>query len=177
MKNFSVKVEGKTYWISRSIATAVHVFKVINSDLYVLAEKRGSGVQYPGLYCIVCGYLDYDETLQEGAIRELREETGINITEDRLNLVDIYSSPSENRQNVTVHYYTFLKENEDFDLTKAQGGEENEVEKIEWIKLGKIKHEDELQINTEVFSKYDWAFNHDRKIMKTLKMIYIINEE
>lgn len=177
MKNFAVKVEGNTYWISRSIATAVHVFKVINSDLYALVEKRGSGVQYPGLYCIVCGYLDYDETLQEGAIRELREETGINITEDRLNLVDIYSSPSENRQNVTVHYYTFLKENEDFDLTKAKGGEENEVEKIEWIKLGKIKHEDELQINTEVFSKYDWAFNHDRKIMKTLKMIYIINEE
>ena len=77
MKNFAVKVEGKTYWISRSVATAVHVFKVINSDLYVLVEKRGSGVQYPGLYCIVCGYLDYDETLQEGAIRELREETGM----------------------------------------------------------------------------------------------------
>lgn len=177
MKNFAVKVEDKTYWISRSIATAVHVFKVINSELYVLAEKRGKGVQYPGLYCIVCGYLDYDETLQEGAVRELKEETGLIIKEHRLNFVDIYSSPSENRQNVTVHYYTFLKEDEDYDLEKAQGGEANEVEKIEWIKLGKIKHEDELELDSNVFTKYKWAFNHDSKIIRTLNMIYTVYEK
>ena len=34
MKNFPVKVDGKEYWISRSIAVCVFVFKIKGNKLY-----------------------------------------------------------------------------------------------------------------------------------------------
>ena len=32
-----------------------------------------------GLWCCPCGYLDFDETLEECVIREIKEETGLTI--------------------------------------------------------------------------------------------------
>ena len=43
MKNFSVNVNGKEYWISRSVAVAGFIFKQKGNDLYALIEKRGKG--------------------------------------------------------------------------------------------------------------------------------------
>lgn len=43
MKNFSVKVNGKEYWISRSVAAVGFVFKKVNSNIYALVEQRGVG--------------------------------------------------------------------------------------------------------------------------------------
>ena len=42
MKNFSVNVNGKEYWISRSVAVACFIFKQNVDDLYALIEKRGN---------------------------------------------------------------------------------------------------------------------------------------
>ena len=36
MKNFPIKVDGKEYWISRSIAVCVFVFKIKVNKLYAL---------------------------------------------------------------------------------------------------------------------------------------------
>lgn len=44
MKNFPVKVNGKEYWISRSVAAVGFVFKKVNSTIYALVEQRGVGV-------------------------------------------------------------------------------------------------------------------------------------
>ncbi len=43
----------------------------------VLLVQRGPDVTRSGAWCIPCGYLDYGEAAQEGARRELLEETGL----------------------------------------------------------------------------------------------------
>ena len=64
MNNFPVIKDGKEYWISRSIAVACFVYKIVNDEIYVLANKRGSGTpDFQGYWYCPCGYLDYDETL------------------------------------------------------------------------------------------------------------------
>ena len=54
MKNFPVTIKedlfiggenmnGKTFWISRSMAVAMFVFTKLDSQWYILATKRGKG--------------------------------------------------------------------------------------------------------------------------------------
>lgn len=53
MKNFSVKVNGKEYWISRSVATVCFIFKQKNNRTFVLIEKRGKGAaDNIGKWCV-----------------------------------------------------------------------------------------------------------------------------
>lgn len=40
MKNFSVKVNNKEYWVSRSVAVITFIFKEKNGTLYSLIEKE-----------------------------------------------------------------------------------------------------------------------------------------
>lgn len=42
----------------------------------LLGRRKGS---YRGLWCIPCGYVEYDEDVKEAAVRELKEETGLDI--------------------------------------------------------------------------------------------------
>ena len=161
MKNFSVEVDGKTYWISRSIAVAVFLYAEHDGKLYVLANKRGSGTpDFQGYWNCPCGYLDYDETLKECACREVMEETGVSVSLRNLSLMSVhdcnYATPSEKeRQNVTmrlvgvVPYQTNL-------VVKDRGGEQNEVSEIKFVPISDI-------------DGYKWAFNHKVLIKKFIK--------
>ena len=178
MKNFSIKVHGKEYWISRSLAVAVFIFRKVGNKFQVLLEKRGKGAaDNIGKWCCVCGFLDYNETLEEAATRETKEETGFEINKEYLTFVKINSDPSENLQNVTVHYIYFASENEDFNLDKAQGGEKDEVETVEWFDIGTYIHgtlnkEDHIKINIYKMYERDFAFNHDKLIIEHLSKFY-----
>jgi ADP-ribose pyrophosphatase YjhB (NUDIX family) len=44
----------------------------------VLLGKRASG-EYAGLWCIPCGYVEWDEDVREAAVREFEEETGVQV--------------------------------------------------------------------------------------------------
>ena len=89
MKNFPIKItedimvdgenmKGKTVWHSRSCAVAVFVFSNANNEWSVAAVKRGTGCpNNVGKWCCPCGYVDYDETVQGAAARELFEECGL----------------------------------------------------------------------------------------------------
>ena len=82
MNNFPITHEGKTYWVSRSMAVACFVFANINNEWRVLANQRGTGAaDFNGLWNVPCGYLDFDETTKEAAMREVYEETGVKIPE------------------------------------------------------------------------------------------------
>lgn len=51
---------------------------ILNEDGHILLGKRRIG-KYQGMWCIPCGYLEYDEDVYTGVIRETKEETNLDI--------------------------------------------------------------------------------------------------
>jgi ADP-ribose pyrophosphatase YjhB (NUDIX family) len=45
----------------------------------ILLGRRAPGSTYPGLWCIPCGYVEYEEEVRSAACREFIEETGLEI--------------------------------------------------------------------------------------------------
>ena len=151
--------EGNTLgWMSRSTAVLMLTFAPdLEGNLCVLASKRGSGTPDPefiGCWNAICGYLDYNETTMQAAIRETYEETGVKVDEAFIydwKWVDDYTS--DKRQNV-IHRFIALIPNltNNFSLANA---EPNEVEEVKWIPVKDIL-------------KYEWAFNHDSIIVEAI---------
>ena len=155
MKNFPVNVNGKEYWVSRSIATVTYVFGLINNEYCILANKRGPGLPNKvGLWNCVSGYLDYDETLEEAAVREVFEETGVRLDKSFLIMDNIDSSVDRERQNVLVRYYTYIGELAEQVVLTNENAEPNEVDEVKWIPITEI-------------DKYQWVSEtHRNKIVE-----------
>ena len=142
MKNFPVEQDGKTFWVSRSMAVVCYCYADINGTPCVLVNKRGAGLpNNVGKWNCPSGFLDYDETLEEAACREVWEETGVKLDKSRLQFWQIDSHPERDAaQNVVVRYfYKFTPEDkpEDIKLT-AENSEPNEVAEIMWLPIYNI---------------------------------------
>ncbi len=158
MQNYQIEgKDGKMYWVHRAIAVSAFVFKVDEeNNFFVLANKRGKGTpDFQGLWNVPCGYLDFDETLAQACVREVKEECGLTLLEDRFIQFAISDKPKANLQNVTIRHFAVLNEGSDnTDIKVGTEGEEDEVEEVAWIPVDEI-------------GKYRWAFNHD-KVIKQL---------
>lgn len=55
----------------------VGVAAIIKSGSKLLLGRRASNATYPGLWCIPCGYVEYDEDVRQAVKRECKEETGL----------------------------------------------------------------------------------------------------
>ncbi|MCD8208316.1 MAG: NUDIX hydrolase [Bacteroidales bacterium] len=173
-KNFPVKVNGETYWISRSITAVLFILKEIKGKLCLLVEKRGKGAaDNVGKYCVVCGYLEYGETLEQCALREAKEECGFIGDEAKLQFIKINSSPNENSQNVSVHYLYKAGDDEDFDLSKAVSGEPDEVSAVKWYPLGNLS-DDGHTVKVDIYgiTADNWAFEHEKRVIEYLSLHY-----
>ena len=157
MKNFQIedKVSGKKYWISRAIAVCGIVIVNDGKQRYVLVNKRGEGVpNYKGCWNLICGYLDWDETLKEAVSREVLEETKVAIPPRLWNMVYLADNPNKDEnQNVTIRYevaITMEQFNRFSEIGKkrqeANGGEENEVADI-WL----------MPLNKESIDSVEWS--------------------
>jgi 8-oxo-dGTP pyrophosphatase MutT (NUDIX family) len=154
-KNRPIEVDGKIEWISRSIViSCVVLAKDKQGNNYVLLNQRGEAVNLTNLWNIPGGYLDYNETVDECAVREVFEETGVKIdlNKYKLSLIGIYSDPRGKKQNVLIIYGVVIDEFiEDIELTDKYS-EPNEVKDIKFIKLDELdKFEGELLYNQPEF--------------------------
>jgi 8-oxo-dGTP pyrophosphatase MutT (NUDIX family) len=160
MQHGSNRVSG---FISRSVAVVGVVFALdAVGKMHVLVTKRsGSMMDEPHKLCVPCGYLDWDETTYQGMIREVYEETSLYLEKYKDFIIFdnnkkpffIQDSPSNNRQNVSFMFVTFL----DFhnamdkfpvDISKFKT---KEIEFVDWMHVHDIYNtvEDE------------WAFKHN----------------
>lgn len=140
MKNMPVIVDEREYWISRSVAVSCVVFAKNNDgELCVLINKRGTALFNPGKWNIPGGFIDYDENAEQCAKREVYEETGVDLSNNKLTFIDVNTEPLGKRQTIAIHYYTLLdKQVENIKLTN-EFAEENEVDDIRFVPISKIK--------------------------------------
>ena len=165
MKNFKIGVfDGKELWYSRSLAVTLFSFvKGKEGNVFILANQRGKGTPYnQGQWNCSCGYLDFDETAKEAAVRETFEETGVKVDKKLIKFIGFNSNPKDDElQNVTFRYAVILPKDISFykkEFSK-KNNEEDEVSNIKFISLKDL-------------DKYNWAFNHKTLIKKAWSKIY-----
>ena len=136
--NFAIKRNGKEYWVSRSNTISLCVFGYDeNGVLHVLASKRGpkarGGV---GKWNIIAGFLDYGYTLEQTAIKECYEETGVKITEDELINFGTHSNRVYNE--VSTRFMAILKDPIENHPTSIENCEPGEVTDAQWIAIDNL---------------------------------------
>ena len=169
-KNWSYKITdpnhpkcGTTLWSGRYCAVTGIVIKQMQTsdgryNYYVLANLRGPGTpDYQGYWNLPCGFLEANETGEEGVCREIFEECGYKILPGQMQLFDVETDPRTcNNGNVTIRYYNleFCSKLPELKYTNING-EEGEVESVKWINCKDIKD-------------YKRAFNHKKLIIDAL---------
>ncbi len=107
----------------------------------ILLVKRAPNMTCANLWALPGGYLDRDETIAQGALREVKEETGY---EAKINtLLQIIDSPlrrKEDRQNVEFTYVA--------QIVRQVAKPDREISAIRWFGLNQIPPEP------------DFAFDH-----------------
>jgi 8-oxo-dGTP diphosphatase len=68
------------------------VFTILRKDDQVLLSRRAKTGWMDGFYEPPAGHLEYGETLQDAAVREVKEETGVKLSHEDLRLVHIYQT-------------------------------------------------------------------------------------
>ena len=155
--------DGEEVWISRSVAVVCFTLAPVNGKWCVLANQRGVGTpDFQGCWNVPCGYLDYNETAKQAAIRETYEETGVQLSD--VLFWGFEDDPEENRQNVTLRYFTIIDNPQPGFVslsTEALSGEEQEVSSVAWIPL-------------DVIADFDWAFDHDILIVELQEILDLV---
>lgn len=141
--NFPIKRNGKEYWVSRSMSISLYVFcKNKNDEWCVLASLRGPKVKFgASKWNVICGFLDYGYTLEETAVKECFEETGVRITTNMLRSHGVNSSRV--RGDVNARFSVVLDGYTDKYPTSIANCEEGEVSEAKWIPLTEL-------------NKYNW---------------------
>ena len=146
---------GKIHWISRSVAI---VAVVMWRDKFLVLQ-RGPQVSCPTKWCSPCGYLDWSESASECAIREIYEETGIDLRTYKVSGLEspyeLVTEPGVNwKQDIAIHFrITIHSETEPkYDLSSVDPGETLD---IKWITADELPN-------------YNFAFNHDNRIYKCI---------
>lgn len=167
-KNWSYKITegehaGKTLWSGRYCAVVGFVFRRIEGIWSVLANKRGTGTpDYQGYWNAPCGFLEANEDAQQGVSREIFEETGYRIKPEKFLQVFTETDPeTSNNANVSIRHLAIIFEHELGAPIEPTGGEENEVDAVQWIAIDQI-------------GNYKWAFGHD-KVIRDFFYDYVYN--
>lgn len=138
--NFPIIRNGQTWYVSRSVTVSMKAYcKNEKGEWCVLANKRGPNTRNSGAWNTPVGYLDYNETFEQAAIRETWEETGVNIPPEKVRMIATESHPHGRVQDVVIRFGAVLDGViDDYPLSDANS-EPGEVSDIQWIPLSKVK--------------------------------------
>lgn len=121
----STRIGGACIWLFRHTPDGIEV----------LSQKRSKNIANGGKWDVSAGgHIDYGETPLEAAVREAREEIGIEIVpEDLQHVLTLPSFPSSSKHNknmLNYHYlYDWTSKPDDFHF------DDHEVSEVRWIPL------------------------------------------
>jgi len=130
-----------------AVTTDCVVFGLDGHELKVLLIERGNE-PYKGFWAFPGGFLNMDETAEQGALRELKEETGLDLR--YIKQIGAFSDVNRDPRGrvITIAFYTLTKK------TKVQGGDD--ATKAQWFAPNEMP---------------PLAFDHDQMLQKALHMI------
>lgn len=119
-------------------------------DGQVLLAKRGID-PYKGAYDIIGGFMEEDELPEQAAIREAKEETGLDIKITSLLGIynDVYGEGGDHTLN--LHYIGTIIDGE---MTAM-----DDVESLEWVDIDKVPLEE--------------GFQNTRESLRDLRQLYV----
>lgn len=131
-----------------AVATDCVVFGFDGHELKILLIERGIE-PYKGLWAFPGGFLKMDESAEQCALRELKEETGLDLRylKQLGAFTDVYRDPRE--RVISIAFYALAKKSD------VQGGDD--AAKAQWFAINEVPH---------------LAFDHDyilRKAMQKLR--------
>ena len=108
---------------------------VYNSKNEILVQKRAMcKKRYAGYWDMACaGHVDAGETPKQGAIREAREEIGLEVSEEDVKLMFEHIEDEDYWEIGQVFFIKADKNEEDFILQKE------EVEEVKWLSFKEFK--------------------------------------
>jgi 8-oxo-dGTP diphosphatase len=109
----------------------VSVDGMILKNDQVLMILRNAGEE-TGKWALIGGYVEWNETVEEAILREVKEEVGITVNVKKL--FGVYSDPkrSPNGEQTITIVFILETENEDFKL------QYEEVKKVQWFPLSHL---------------------------------------
>lgn len=124
----------KRYKLTRPDAVVVLVFNKDTSKITLVKQFRYPVAHHSSEMILeaVAGKIDAGETPKQAAVRELKEEVGYIITEDRLeNPIEMFASPGYSTEKISI--FLAVVENSDKDPNSGGGlaGEHEDIEIIE----------------------------------------------
>jgi 8-oxo-dGTP diphosphatase len=104
MENYDV-----TKYERPSVTTDVVIFGVVDETLKVLLVKRKSW-PFEGMWAIPGGFVRIEESLEEAAYRELKEETGVDSDDVYLEQLYTFGDPQRDPRTrvITVAYFALV---------------------------------------------------------------------
>jgi len=129
----------------RNPSPAVSV--LVMEDNKVLLCKRNKGSFQGGKWCLPCGYIEYDEDFLSAAIREVKEETGLDVT--ILSTLSVVSYFFEIDLHTIV---VVLLAQRIGGKVKVGGDTENDA--IEWISIHDGLPEMAFEADTHIIERY-----------------------
>ena len=123
---------------------------ILIKDDKVLLIKRAKNLVHGGKFALPGGFLDRDESVEDGVRREVKEETGYEI--DKIQLFNICANPDrgEDRQNVAFIYIV--------EVGEKRGDPDKEVESMEWYEWNQLPVKENMAFDhhkiLELYKKY-----------------------
>ena len=130
-----------------SVTTDSVIFGFDGVGLNVLLVRRGIE-PYQGCWTFPGGFLQMDETVEEGAARELQEETGLR--QAYMNQFHVYSDPQRDPRErvITVAFYALVR------ISEVKGGDD--AAEACWFPITEVPR---------------LAFDHDRILRDALQAL------
>jgi 8-oxo-dGTP diphosphatase len=138
----------------------IGIFVCHPSEDKVLIGRRKDN----GLFAQPGGWLEYGEEWSECGVRELREETGLELTVDRIKHIKTFNcyDPGNKYHNVAIYLYAKLVESE---LNQIETMEPDKCESWEWVDFSFVKENKE-----KFFFPVRVFFEKEPKIKHTLDL-------
>ena len=130
-----------------AVTTDCVIFGFDGTRLQVLLVQRGID-PYKGRWAFPGGFLKMDESCEQGALRELQEETGL--TGAYIEQFHAFSDPLRDPRErvITIAYYALVK------IQEVQGGDD--ADRADWFALDEVP---------------PLAFDHDMILREALKRL------